>query len=199
MQQLESDDKNANQLSQTKFRKPNKLEDDLAVAAIFIALGVIFHFFALDTNTPSWDNFYQFLSYLCYAISFFGGAVGIEQHSKKEAFSDIGFGVGCGIIAYWLHTAVMNLRNTNTVWAIIVEIIFMLFVAITAYGLVRGIIRIFIYPRQEPTIVAESTKPSENIRRERVAGFFIAFLSLLFGFIQALPIIIEYIKTIFHK
>src|SRR5205085_1154314 len=114
------------------------------------------------------------------------------------AYSDIGLGAGCGIIAYWLHAGVMNLRNTNTGWAVVVELIFMVFVALTAYGVVRGIIRIFIYPTQKPSIVAESTSIPVNTRRERIIGFALAFLSLIFGFIQALPIIIEYIKTIFH-
>src|SRR6266581_2437367 len=84
MQQLETEDKNSNQASQTKIKQSTKLEDDLAVSAIFLAIGVIFHFFAFDTNTPSWDGFYQFLSYLAYGISLFGAAYGIEKHSKKE-------------------------------------------------------------------------------------------------------------------
>ncbi|SRR6266571_7483960 len=200
MQQLHSEVKeaNTNQSSQSKSRKPNKLEDDLAVSAIFLSIGLILHFFAFDTNTASWDGFYQFLSYLSYAISFFGGAVGIDQHSKKETYSDIGFGAGCSIIAYWLHTGVMNLRNANMVWAVIVELVFIVFVAMAAYGVVRGITRIFIYPKQKPSIVEGSAPIPDKTKRERIVSYTLAFLSLFFGFIQALPIIIEYVKTIFH-
>ena len=196
MQQLETENKNAKQAPQTKIKRPTKLEDDLGVAAIFLAAGVIFHFFAFDTNTPSWDGFYQFLSYLAYAISFFGALYGVEKHSKKEAFTDIGLAVALGILAYWIHTGVIILRSISTVGAIIVELIFLAFVAFAAFGIIRGFTRIFIHPQQEILAKAEPTYIPESRKRERVASFAIAFLSLLFGFIQALPIIIEYIKTL---
>lgn len=196
MQQLENENNDTNQQSQKKIKRITKLEDDLGVAAIFLALGVILHFFAPDTNTPSWDGFYQFLSYFFYAISFFGAAYGIDKHSKKEVFSDISLGVAFGIIAYWVHAGVTKLRNISTAEAVLVEFLFMLCVALTAYGLVRGFTRIIIHPRQEAIQNTESTYIPENSKRERLAGYILAFLSLLFGFIQALPIIIEYLKTI---
>ncbi len=196
MQSLETENKNAKQEPETNVKQPTKLEDDLGVSAIFLAVGVIFHFFAFDTNTPSWDGFYQFLSYIAYAISFFGAAYGIDKHSKKEAFTDIGLGVAFGIIAYWIHVWVSILRSTSTVGTVIVELIFLTFVAFAVYGTVRGFTRILIHPRQETLAKTELTHTPKSTSRERIAKLAIAFISLLFGFIQALPIIIEYIKTL---
>lgn len=175
-------------------KEPVELHDDVGLAAAFLVLGVCLHFFATDANIPSWDGFLQFTTYICYAIGFLGAAIGLDRHSKKSFFTDIGMGVAFSIIAYWMHAWAKGLQHINNVASICVWIVFLGLAFLATYGVVRGIVRISTN-KPEKTPKAASNN-SENSQAARIANIIVAALSLLFGFIQALPIILSYVKPL---
>ncbi len=197
MQQSQISDSSDNQKSQTtnKNKQRNAFEDDVAAVALFLAAGVVFHFFASDVNIPSWNWFFQAISHLCYVVGFIGSFISIDNHSKRKGLADIAIGIVIAFLALILHLFVLSVREISTFDAIVLEVLFAVFVCAASYGIIKGIICLLKCITQP----IENNQSSERIKIGDIANYAIGALSLLLTFIQALPIIITYITSIFHK
>lgn len=143
MQQSQIGNSSNNPKSQSvnKGKQQNSLADDAGAAAGFLVLGVVLHFFTSNVNIPSWDFFFQVLSYLCYGIGFAGGFFGMSNHSKKDGYADVAVGVLFIFFAYLLHLWVVSLRYNNTsefiALKILLEIIFGIITFFASFGIFR--------------------------------------------------------------
>lgn len=180
--------------------------DGLAVAGMFIGVGIFAGYFPTFAHLPSMQGLCQFLAYTFYGFGFLGGCFELSKLSKSQFFETFGIG-GIGFLIAFGLGFLAELANKFFILSLILQILVVLSVALGSYGVVRGIMYLLIR-ENSPLASNQHTQSSgqqnsnpqikEKMKPEQKAGIFIAALSVVTALIQTLPSIILLFKQLFH-
>lgn len=188
-------------------KNPAQPSDGLAVAGLFFAVGLYLSFFPMDARTPSVQGLLQFLAYCCYAIGFLGGSFELSRLSKNDFFGTFGLGVLACFIAFGLHF-LADISRPIPIVSIILRLLIVLPVAVSGYGVVRGIIYLLIKDEGKALSSTQQSQISQianadatakgRLTPEQKAGIIVATLSVTTALIQSFPAVLPVIKQLLH-
>jgi hypothetical protein len=192
------------QKSTEKAKTPPTPSDGLAVAGLFVVIGLFSTFFPAYSNTPSIQGICQFIAYSCYTVGFVGGLLEISKLTKSQFWDTFGIGI-FGVASCLGVNWVADLFNSNYIVSLVLRVIMLLPVAIAAYGIIRGILYLIIKDDARKDIGLQDDNHQsvqltgeKKLQPEQIAGIAIAMLSVVTALIQSAPSLLPFFKQLLH-